>query len=81
VTGEQKIMSWEMAVRVEKTIAAVLHEAHRQQVEEVMDVLAERPEGRSYSQDLMASDLDEAAPNPYGSVGRGTAASGTTSMR
>jgi putative transposase len=38
-------------------------------------------EGRSYSQDLTASDPDEAAPKPDGAVGRGAAASGSTSMR
>ncbi len=34
-----------MAVRIEKIIVAVLHEAHEQQVEETMDTLAEGPEG------------------------------------
>ncbi len=33
-----------MAVRVEKIIATVLHEAHQRQVEEVMDTLSEGPE-------------------------------------
>lgn len=39
-----------MAVRIEKIVCTVLHEAHRQQVEEAMDTLAEGPEGfyRSY---------------------------------
>jgi hypothetical protein len=36
---------WEMAVRIEKIIAMVLDEAHKQQVEEVMDTLQEGPEG------------------------------------
>jgi hypothetical protein len=34
-----------MAVRIEKILATVLHEAHMQQVEETMDTLAEGPEG------------------------------------
>jgi hypothetical protein len=34
-----------MAVRIEKMVATVLHEAHRWQVEEAMDTLAEEPEG------------------------------------
>ena len=41
---EQKRKGWEMAVRVEKIIATVLHEAHQRQVEEVMDTLSEGPE-------------------------------------
>lgn len=42
---EQKREGWEMAVKIEKIIAMVLDEAHKQQVEEVMDTLEERPEG------------------------------------
>ncbi len=34
-----------MWVRMEKIIAAVLHEAHRLQVEEAMNALEEGPEG------------------------------------
>ncbi len=34
-----------MAVRIEKIITTVLHEAHQRQVEEVMDTLSEGPEG------------------------------------
>ena len=34
-----------MAVRIEKVLCAVLHEAYRQQVEETVDTLAEGPEG------------------------------------
>ena len=34
-----------MAVRIEKIIAAVLDEAHKRQVEEVMETLSEGPEG------------------------------------
>ena len=34
-----------MAMRIEKIIATVLDEAHKRQVEEVMDILKEGPEG------------------------------------
>lgn len=44
-TKEQKRIGWEMAVRMEKILCTVLHEAHRQQVEEAMNTLAEGPEG------------------------------------
>ena len=44
-TQEQKNIGWEMAVRIEKILATVLHEAHMQHVEETMDTLAEGPEG------------------------------------
>ena len=44
-TEEQKRIGWEMAVRIEKILCAVLHEAHRWQVEETMGTLAEGPEG------------------------------------
>ena len=37
-TDEQKRVGWEMAVRIEKVIAAVLQEAYRRQVEEILDV-------------------------------------------
>src|SRR5215210_442996 len=37
-TDEQKRVGWEMAVRIEKVIAAVLKEAYRRQVEEILDV-------------------------------------------
>jgi hypothetical protein len=33
-----------VAVSIEKTICAALHEAHKRQVEEVMDTLSEEPE-------------------------------------
>jgi hypothetical protein len=33
-TVEQKRRGWEMAVRIEKIIVTVLHEAHKRQVEE-----------------------------------------------
>jgi hypothetical protein len=44
VVEEQKREGWEMAVRIEKIIAAVLDEAYGRQVEEVMDVPSEGPE-------------------------------------
>jgi hypothetical protein len=44
-TAEQKRVGWEMAVRIEKIITTVLHEAHDRQVEEVMESLSEGPEG------------------------------------
>lgn len=44
-TEEQKKRGWEMAVRIEKIIATVLHEAHERQVEEVMEAIEEGPEG------------------------------------
>jgi hypothetical protein len=34
-----------MAVRIEKIIAAVLDEAHKRQVEETIETLAEGPDG------------------------------------
>ena len=43
-TEEQKRIGWEMAVRIEKILCSVLHEAHRQQVEETMETLSEGPE-------------------------------------
>ena len=43
-TEEQKRVGWESWVRMEKVIATVLHEAHRRQVEEATDALAEGPE-------------------------------------
>ena len=43
-TEEQKRIGWEMAVRIEKIVVAVLHEAHERQTEEVMDMLSEGPE-------------------------------------
>ncbi len=44
-TVVRKRVGWEMWVRMEKIIATVLYEAHRLQVEEAMDALAEGPEG------------------------------------
>ena len=34
-----------MAVRIEKIICTVLHEAHERQVEETMETFSEGPEG------------------------------------
>ncbi len=34
-----------MAVRIEKILSTVLHEAHKRQVEATMDTLSEGPEG------------------------------------
>jgi hypothetical protein len=34
-----------MAVRIEKILCTVLHEAHKLQVEEAMDIFSEGPEG------------------------------------
>jgi hypothetical protein len=49
-TEEQKRIGWEMAVRIEKILCTVIHEAHERQIEKTMDTLAEGPEGfyRSY---------------------------------
>ena len=44
-TTEQRRKGWEMAVRIEKILCPVLHEAHRHQVEETMKTLEEGPEG------------------------------------
>jgi hypothetical protein len=44
-TAEQKRIGWEMAVRIEKILCTVLHEAHKRQVEEAVDTLSEEPEG------------------------------------
>ena len=44
-TDVQKRIGWEIAVRIEKIIATVLNEAHKRQVEEVMETLSEGQEG------------------------------------
>ncbi len=44
-TEEQKCMGWEMAVRIEKILCTVLHEAYRRQIEETMETFEEGPEG------------------------------------
>ena len=44
-TAEQKRRDWETAVRVEKIIYTVLHEAHERQIEETMATLSGRPDG------------------------------------
>jgi hypothetical protein len=36
---------WEMAVRIEKILCAVLHETHKQQVGETKGTISEGPEG------------------------------------
>jgi hypothetical protein len=59
-TKEQKMVGWEMAVRIEKIIATVLHEAHERQVEETMYTLSsEGPERfyRSHSPKLGAESF------------------------
>jgi hypothetical protein len=43
-TAEQKRKGWEMAVRIEKILCAVLDEAHERQVEETPETLSEGPE-------------------------------------
>jgi hypothetical protein len=43
-TEEHKRIGWEMAVRIEKILCTVLHKAHKRQVDEAMDNLAEGPE-------------------------------------
>jgi hypothetical protein len=43
-TTEQKLKGWEMAVRIEKIVCTVLHEAHKRQVEETTETLSEEPE-------------------------------------
>ena len=42
-TVGQKRQGWEMAVRIEKILVRVLHEAHARQVEETMEVLSQGP--------------------------------------
>ena len=37
--AEQKRIGWEMAVRIEKFLCTVLHEAHQRQVEETREAL------------------------------------------
>jgi hypothetical protein len=44
-TEEQKQVGWEMAVRIEKILCAVLHEAYKRRVEETVETLYEEPEG------------------------------------
>lgn len=47
-TEKQKRIGWKMAVRIEKFVAAVVHQAHERQTQEVMDTLSEGPEGFFY---------------------------------
>jgi hypothetical protein len=44
-TAEQKSIGWEMAVRIEKILRTVLHEAHQRQVEQTTETLSEGLEG------------------------------------
>jgi hypothetical protein len=44
-TDEHKRIGWEMAVRIEKIIVTVLYEAHKRQVDESIETLAEGPHG------------------------------------
>ena len=64
VTEERKQVCWEAAVRIEKIMCVVLHEAHARQVEEVMEAL---PKDRRGSTDVRL-DLVHAEPTP-GTVG------------
>ena len=41
---EQTRIGWEMAMRIEKILCTVLHEARRRRVEEIMETLSEGPE-------------------------------------
>ena len=43
-TKEQKKIGWEMTVRIEKILAEVLNEAHKQQTEEVLETFTEGPD-------------------------------------
>ena len=43
-TEERKRIGWEMWVRMEKIIATVLDEAHKQQIDQAMDALEEGSE-------------------------------------
>jgi hypothetical protein len=52
-TEEQKRIDWEMRVRMDRIMCTVLREAHKRQLEETMDALADEP-GRFYK-----SHLDE----------------------
>jgi hypothetical protein len=42
-TEEQKREGWEMRVRMDRILCAVLREAHERQVEETMDALEDGP--------------------------------------
>ena len=58
-TAEQKRIGWEMAVRIEKILCTVLHEAHRRQVEEAMETLAEGPESESRAEQFYRMEGQE----------------------
>ena len=53
---EQKKKGWEMAVRIEKIIVTVRHEAHGRQVKETMEILGEGPE--SFYESPLAESRD-----------------------
>jgi len=42
---ERKRFAWEAAVRIERILARVLHNAYERQTEETLDALVEGPEG------------------------------------
>ena len=44
-TAEQDRRGWDTAVRIEKIICTVLHEAHERQIEETMATLSGGPDG------------------------------------
>ena len=50
-TGERKRQGWEMWVRMDKIMCAVLREAHERQMEETMDALEDGPQ-RFYESQL-----------------------------
>ncbi|HVF00650.1 MAG TPA: hypothetical protein VNA27_04830 [Rubrobacteraceae bacterium] len=56
-TEEQNKAGWEMWVRMEKTLAVVLHEAYDKQVEETIDALSEGPE--SFYSTVLGLSRDE----------------------
>jgi hypothetical protein len=60
-TEEQKWIGWEMWVRVEKILCAVLREAYNQQIEETMNALSEGPES-FYGKALKSSQKEEPVP-------------------
>jgi len=41
----RRVLAWEIAVRIEKILCTVLHEAHEWQVEVTMQTLSEGSEG------------------------------------
>jgi len=55
---EQKRIDWELAVRIERTLATVLNEAHKQQAEKVIKTFSKRPERRGCSTSLSGSRVE-----------------------